>query len=327
MFQNKRILFAILNWGLGHATRSIPLIKKLLQESNQVVIASDGVALKFLQQEFPNLEFEYLPTYNIHYSRSGFLLPVKMLIQTPKILKTISKENQITSKIVKKHKVDLIISDNRYGVYHNDIYSVFMTHQLRVFSGITTWLTTKFQHRLIRNFDEVFVPDFEGDKNLSGRLSHDINIDKKITYLGILSRFNHKNIEKKYDILAILSGPEPQRSILEKIILTELAKSDKKIGIVRGVVEDIQTVKNIGNIDVYNYLLSNELEEMINSSELIIARSGYSTVMDLYQLNKRAIYIPTPGQTEQIYLAKYLQKKGLARYVKQNEFNFYTVNF
>ncbi len=325
MIKNKKILFAVLNWGLGHATRSIPLINELIKNNNEIILASDGQALDLLQKEFPKLQSEKLPAYNIHYSSNKYLFLIDLVFQTPKIIKAIRNEHQKTKELVSKYNIDYIISDNRYGVYQKDVYSVFMTHQLRVLSGLTTWFSTKIQKKLIKS-NEIWIPDFEGDDNLSGKLSHNVKIDKKTIYLGVLSRFKYKEVPKQYDILAILSGVEPQRSLLEKILLREFQKSDKKIGLVQGVVENEQKLTHINGIDIYNYLLSDELENLINASEIIISRSGYTSIMDYYVLKKKVFFIPTPGQTEQIYLAKYLDDKSVAPYCFQQDFELRQLN-
>jgi len=319
MLKNRRILFGVLNWGLGHAARSIPLIRQL-QQNNEIIMASDGEALKLLQNEFPHLKFEKLPSYSIRYSKYGALLPFYILWQSPKIWKAITRENKQVDFLIKKHNINQTISDNRYGFYHKNIPSIFITHQLSVLSGITTIISTKIQHHLIKNFDEIWVPDFERENNLSGKLSHDVSIDKKITYLGPVSRFHQSNFKQKYDILAILSGPEPQRSFLEKKLYKEFIDLPKKTAIVQGIIEQETKIIKKNNVHLYNFLLSDALEKLINSSEIIISRSGYTSIMDFYQLKKKVFFIPTPGQSEQNYLARYLDSKKIAPFSGQSDF-------
>ncbi len=306
MGKHKKILFGVLNWGLGHATRSIPLIRQCLNQQQEVVIASDGEALKLLRKEFPQLEFEELPGYRIRYSKKPEFFTLKLLSQMPHILKTMRQERQITRRLVDKHQAGRIISDNRFGFRDERIKSVYITHQLRVLSGFTTPLTS-YLHRLIYDkFDEIWVPDHEQTSNLSGKLGHLNYFNPKVKYIGVISRFQKRDLPEKYDILAILSGPEPQRSLLEEKLLKEMSRLDLKTSMVLGKVEARQSLKQINGIDVYNFLTAGELQNLINASGLIISRPGYTSVMDLVFLGKKVLWIPTPGQREQEYLARYL---------------------
>lgn len=318
----KRILVAPLNWGLGHATRCIPIVKALLDEGFEPVIASDGEALELLNLEFPFLESYGLPSYNIRYSKNAFFFRSKLLIQTPHILKTISKEKKITEELIKDKEINGIISDSRWGVRGNAVPSVFITHQVNVLSGFTTFLSSWIHHRLIQKFDECWVPDNEGIPNLSGKMGHPEENNLNLKYIGVLSRFKIKQLLVKYEIIVILSGPEPQRSLLEKLLLRELKGKDLKILFVRGKVEKEQKFIQDGNLKIYNYLTSNQLEGAINESSLVICRPGYTSLMDLAVLKKNVFLIPTPGQYEQEYLFERLYKKGLAAGSKQEKFTF-----
>ncbi len=319
MSQSKNILIAPLNWGLGHAVRCIPLIQKHVESGDKIVIASDGQALKLLQKEFPNLLFEKLPAYDIHYGTTGFSTKINLLLQVPKIWKVAQQEKKVTAQLVKKYDIDLVISDNRFGVISDKVKSVYITHQLRVLSGVFTKLTTFFHRQVYKQFDEIWVPDFEKDGGLSGRLGHLKNCKLNIKYIGVLSRFNKQKLHKKYDILAILSGVEPQRSILEKELLKKLADYKGKTALVQGVVSNKMTKQTINNVDVYNFLTADKLENVLNESEMIISRSGYSSLMDYYKLDKKMIIIPTQGQDEQAYLGQYFEQKGLAKCQKQSK--------
>ncbi len=321
MKSKKRILVAPLNWGLGHAARCIPIIHALLAHNFDVMIASDGVALDLLKKEFPNLNAFELPSYNITYSKKGKHFKLKLIQDSPKLLKAVNKEKKVVAFLVEKHQIDGIISDNRLGVYHKDIPCVFITHQLQVLSGNTTWISTKLHQKIIKRFDECWVPDNLGDPNLSGKLGHILMYDIPIKYIGPLSRFKPENRDMKYDILALISGPEPQRSFLETLLLDTLKSYDGNVILVRGVVEDEQRITQIGAISVYNFMTSSELNQTINESVLIISRSGYTTLMDLTKLNKKAFFIPTPGQFEQEYLARRLSDLGLVPSCHQDEFS------
>jgi len=317
----KKILVAALNWGLGHATRSIPIIKELEENHFEVLLASDGVALELLNKEFPYLPSFKLPSYNISYSRTAAFFSLKMLTQTSHILKTIAEENRITTALIDDYKIDGIISDNRWGVYSKKIPSVFITHQLNVLSGATSPISSKIQQKYIENYDECWVPDTEGNSNLSGKLGHLKTSKLNIKYLGIISRVKHQKLEKTTDIFIILSGPEPQRSILEDKLLKECKAYDGNVVIVRGIIEKEQKIDKIGNITIYNFMQSAELESFLNSSKLVISRSGYTTILDLAKLGKKAFFIPTPGQPEQEYLAKRLKKLKLANSCAQKDFS------
>ena len=318
---SKRILISPLNWGLGHATRCIPIINALIANNFEPIIASDGNSLTLLQKEFQNLKFIELPSYNIKYAKKGSHLKLKLLKDAPMILKAIKTEHKVIQNLVNDNAIDGIISDNRFGVYNKNVPSVFLTHQLNIISGNTTWLSTKIHQSLVKNFDEYWVPDFEGKHNLSGVLGHPENYKITTKYIGPLSRFTKTKLSKKYDLMVLLSGPEPQRSMLEEKLLSELENHKGNVIFIKGVLEPNQQIAKRNNLTIINYVTSSELEKFINESELILSRSGYTTIMDLAKMEKKAFFIPTPGQYEQIYLAKKLKKEGIAPYALQDEFS------
>ncbi len=320
MTNRKTILVAPLNWGLGHASRCIPLILALIDQDLDVLLASDGAALDFLKKEFPELPIVELPSYSIKYAKKGRHLKWALLKTIPKILSAVEEEKKIVNDLVDTGAIHGIISDNRMGVFSDKVPSVYLTHQLTVLSGITTSITSKKHQKIIERFDECWVPDYLGENNLSGKLGHLADPRFNLKYLGILSRMRKRKLPKQYDIVFLLSGPEPQRSILEDRILSEFKEFDRRIILIRGVVEHQQTKKRIGNINVVNFMLKKELEEVINASGLVVSRSGYSTLMDLSFLEKKAFFIPTPGQDEQLYLAKRMKELGMAPFCVQNEF-------
>ncbi|MCK0107939.1 glycosyltransferase [Flavobacteriaceae bacterium S0825] len=323
---SKRILIAPLNWGLGHATRCIPIINALLINGFVPIIASDGNALSLLKKEFPELEFIELPSYNIEYSKKGSRLKFKLLKDAPKILRAIKKEHHIIQDLVVKNKIVGIISDNRFGVYSKKIPSVYLTHQLNVLSGNTTLLSTKLHQKTIKKFDECWIPDYRGHNNLSGVLSHSENSLITIKRIGALSRLNKIDLQQKYDLMVLLSGPEPQRTLLEEKLLLELNDYNGKVIFIKGVVESEQKVTTQNNIIIYNYMISTQLETAINESKLVLSRSGYTTIMDLAKLEKKAFFIPTPGQFEQEYLAKYLAEKHITPFSNQKDFTIEKLN-
>ncbi|MBT0606853.1 glycosyltransferase [Aequorivita echinoideorum] len=322
MPKNKTILVAPLHWGLGHATRCIPIIRELLKNDFDVILASDGAALLLLQKEFPQLQSLELPSYNIKYPKKGEFFKMKIFLKLPAIQKTMAEEKKIIKKLVAANKIDGIVSDNRFGVRHKAIPSVFITHQLNVLTGNTTYFTSKMHQKIIKKFDACWVPDVKDRVlNLSGDLGHLKKPDFPVTYIGILSRMEKEKLPKKYDILAVLSGPEPQRTLLEEKLLEEFKNSRKKILIVQGIVEKEQKWTENSNIEIVNFMQSKELEKAINESEIVVSRSGYTTIMDLAALGKKAFFIPTPGQYEQEYLAKRLKNLGIAPSCKQHTFS------
>lgn len=316
----KQILVAPLNWGLGHATRCIPIIKALINNGFEPIIASDGVALILLQKEFPTLSSIELPSYNVTYAKNGKHFKLKLIKDSPKLLKAIKAEKKAIKAIIDEHNVCGIISDNRLGVYSKKVPSVFITHQLNVLSGSTTWLSTKMHQKFIKKFKECWVPDTDNKINLSGKLGHVDTFDIPIKYIGPLSRFEKQDPKIVNDLMILLSGPEPQRTMLEEKLLLELKDYTGNVVFVKGIMQEKQSVEIKENMTIYNFMTSNLLESTINESELIISRSGYTTVMDLAKLNKKAFFIPTPGQFEQKYLANRLTNLGLVPSCNQEDF-------
>ncbi|MDN3664637.1 glycosyltransferase [Algibacter miyuki] len=317
----KRILVAPLNWGLGHATRCVPIIKALILHGFEPVLASDGVALTLLKKEFPDLISVELPSYNVTYAKNGKHFKLKLLKDSPKLLKAIKAEKKTTKLLVESMEISGIISDNRLGVRSKKVPSVFITHQLNVLSGSTTWLSTKMHQKIINKFNACWVPDTAGDINLSGKLGHVKHFEIPTTYIGPLSRFTKKDIPIKYDLMVLLSGPEPQRGMLEQKLLMDLKYYNGQVVFVKGVMEAEQTLVVYDHVTIYNFMTSALLEKTINESALIVSRSGYTTVMDLAKLNKKAFFIPTPGQFEQEYLAERLNAMRLVPTCSQDEFS------
>lgn len=316
----KTILIAPLNWGLGHATRCIPIIKALQENDYIPIIASDGIALELLRKEFPYLQSLELPSYQIEYAKDGKNFKWKLLKNSPKMIEAIIDERKMVKKWIKKYGIDGIISDNRLGVFSKKVPSVFITHQLNVMTGSTTWITSKLHQYIIKKYVECWVPDFEGTPNLSGKLGHIKKADFEIKYIGPLSRMHKKELPKQYDLMIILSGPEPQRGLLEAKLKTEISLYDGKIVFIKGVVEKDQKKEETEKVTYFNFMNTRQLEQTFNESETILCRSGYTTIMDLVKLEKKAFFIPTPGQYEQEYLAEKFKKEGLVTYAKQENF-------
>ncbi|RLD60906.1 MAG: glycosyltransferase [Bacteroidetes bacterium] len=311
MKKNHNILVCPLDWGIGHATRCVPIIDELLKQGANVILGADKRPLAFLKTEYPQLKTIVFPGYKFSYPKNGDMV-VKMGLQVPKIMAGIRKEHKLLDKIITDHKIDAVISDNRFGLWSKKVPSVFMTHQLKVKmpseNRFGENMLFKLNKWFIQKYDECWVPDFEEGDNLSGDLSHFENEIGSLFFIGPLSRFSklkNENIAKDFqnDILVVLSGPEPQRTILENKLLEELPKLHLKCVVVGGKTELLEQKQISKNIKFYSHLNSKDLFQLFNNSEYIISRPGYSSIMDLTALGKKAIFIPTPGQTEQEYLA------------------------
>ncbi len=288
--QIKKILIAPLDWGLGHATRCLVLIKYLQELNCDITIAATGNIKKLLQNEFPEITFLNLPGYEISYSKSKRILPLKILMQIPKILKIIRYENKWLYEMMNKYRFDAVISDNRYGLHTSTCTSIFITHQLKIQTNLP-WLDKilqRYNYRFINRFSECWVPDFDGKLNIAGELSHPQKMPTiPVKYLGPLSRFE-KSVEQKlsYKWMAIISGPEPQRSILEKKIFDVAAKANDSFLIVRGLPGGEENNFQMPNCTIYNHLNTAEMQETIKASEFVISRCGYTTVMEMLALQK-----------------------------------------
>ena len=330
--ERKVVLIAALDWGLGHATRCIPLIRYMIQLDFEVIIAAEGAQAALLRQEFPGLRMVLLKGYRLKYGRSESGTLVKILAQIPKILTAIKSEKRWLAGFLRNNQVDFIISDNRYGFRHPEVPSAFITHQLRIKSPwgrLSEKILRQLNYRFIRKFDECWIPDYPGEENLGGELSHPSRLPPvPVKYLGALTRFQNTGGRQTNDLLILLSGPEPQRSILEDIMLEELKDYTGKAVLLRGLPggrhplpEGRHSLPDFAGIRFYNHLPTHRLNELINESAVVLSRPGYTTVMDMAALGKKCIFIPTPGQTEQQYLAETLGRKSYCLYFKQEVFS------
>lgn len=316
MLNNKTIFISALDWGLGHATRCVPLIKQLMVNNTVIIGVTKTTALVF-NEEFPELTKVDIEPYKITYSK---VLPlfVKLALDAPRILSVIKIENKQLTQFIKQYHIDVVISDNRFGLYHKNVQCIYITHQFNLKAGWFSFIANKIHHHFIKKFDAVWLPDFEDERNcLAGELSRN-HSSKSVKYLGTLSRLPLvENTTEIFDYLCLLSGPEPLRTELENSLLKQAALSHKKIGLVRGTNSALNQVV-AKNVTVFNMPTASELSRLISTSKTIICRSGYSTLMDLHHLKKQnLILIPTPGQSEQKYLANYWQEKFSAKVIQQ----------
>lgn len=291
-----------------------------MRQNAVVLIATEGRSAALLRQEFPALTFISLPGYNISYPEKGNMLWA-MTKSLPGILKGVKEEHQQLQKVIAEHQIDGIISDNRYGLHSNKIPSVFITHQLNIPSPVFKSAVNQLNKSYIDKFDQCWVPDFENHL-LSGQLSVSAKQFKHLKFIGSLSRFSstEKKSDPSVEVLGIVSGPEPQRSIFENILRSELGKLNKKSVLILGRTEENHR-EQIGNCEVMSHASTKEFRQLLQETKYVVSRSGYSTLMDLFQLQKKAIFVPTPGQPEQEYLSKYLMENKLVYSVDQKNFD------
>lgn len=334
-----RIFIAPLNWGLGHASRCVPLVQRLLDEGHEVVIGGDGESLTLLRRHFPTLKFVCLAPLQLTYS-SGKRQVLAMLRAMPKLMAWAYKDHCLLKALLKEEHFDRVISDNRFGLYNKTTECVYITHQLHIMLP-KGWrwaepIATRMHARIYTRFNKVWVPDYEKfNLSLAGEISHPKELRLEdlrctIEYIGPLSRFQSPKRQscessslrisnKKYDVVAVLSGLEPHRTMLEKKILARFHGTEKQVLIVEGLLHRPNTHIQRANITIVPHLTDDELASALNGAAHIIARSGYSTIMDLNALglmqspkpDDRAPiieFIPTPGQPEQEYLAFWTEK-------------------
>jgi hypothetical protein len=318
------VLVAPLDWGLGHTTRCIPIIKALLAQGCNVILAGENAQKYIFEQEFPQIKVLGLKGYGIRYSEKGSLFFFKMLKQFPQILHAIIGENRWLENIVEQEKIDLIISDNRYGLYHRKVPTVFITHQLQLHlkNRFLEKISQFFLYRWINKFNYCWVPDMAD--GIAGKLSHPTQLPKiPVTYIKLLSRFSSIETTIKYKYCFLISGPEPQRTIFEEKVFEVVRELQEPVAIVRGLPKRGYEIRDAGYEEkvvkgnnsyletrnshpVYPHLPTTELAALIQQSEFIVCRSGYTSLMELLVLKKKLIVVPTPNQTEQEYLAEIL---------------------
>ena len=318
----KNILICPLNWGLGHATRCVPIIKDLTNQGNKVIIAADEGPLAFLQKEFPDHEFIKFPGFSPKYSRSNTQV-FRMMRAFPGALRDFRRDHKTVESIVKNYNID-----TRFGCWSKQAHSVFMTHQLHIqVPKVWKWSTpiiNLFNNSYIKKYDEVWVPDVEDEPSLGGKLSHPALNGVNTKYIGHLSRFSSDNqsfTEKTNKFLVILSGPEPQRTMFENIVLKQARETKDNILILRAKPDSSELLRDVpDNVSMFNHVDDDMFVKLVNSAEIIICRGGYSSLMDLKALGRTAFLVPTPGQTEQEYLARHLSKKQGWDWCRQGNF-------
>lgn len=318
--RKQTVFYGVLDWGLGHATRSIPIIKKLLERNVSVILGSSGSALALLKIYFPTIKVYELPKYNVNYKHKSMLL--NMSLQLPKIISAIKKENEILKQLVLKENITHIISDNRYGLYHNHIPAAFITHQLLIPSQVLKKSINQLNHQKIKKFTVCWIPDFEDEnESLAGKLSHG-KVDFDTEYIGPISRFMDINkafervstpLNMTYKYVGIVSGPEPSRSDFEAFLLKKFSSVEGNHLLITGQPDKNRLATK--HIEIFNHLNDHDFAMAVKNAKKVFCRSGYSSLMDLYYLGVSADLYPTLNQPEQEYLAKiYSYKKPTVKH-------------
>jgi hypothetical protein len=305
-----KVLLCPLNWGLGHATRCVPIIRKIIADGHEPVVVSDGYPLAFLKQEFPTLRFIEFPSYSVYYA-AGKSQVSAMIFNFPNIIVGIIREHFWLKKLLHSEHFNQVISDNRFGMWNRHVHSVYITHQLMIKMPENLKFLETFVHLIhkafINRYAECWIPDRAENGGLSGDLSHKYPLPDNAKFIGTLSRFQGMgNVQPttEYEVVAIISGVEPQRGIFEKNLIDQYRKSSEKTLIICGQPQPVKKAEQIGNITLVSHLPDIEMAAVLLGVKKIICRSGYSTIMDLDALNclHKAEFVPTPGQTEQEYL-------------------------
>jgi len=346
--KRKNILICPLEWGLGHATRMIPLAAELLSLKHNVIFASGKEHISLIRRELPGCPYIDFPGFNPGYSR---YLPqyISIFLKIPLLAYHIVLEHSRLKKIIRAHAIDIVISDNRFGLWNRSVKTVYVTHMPLIpfpkKMKFSEALGIFFHSQIIRQYDLCFIPDLPGPINISGRLSHGISLPGNVRYIGILSRFTSLDVTSDVDFkpptpqrglnkspqgdlgvdlkynTVILSGPEPQKEILKQKLIRLFKDKEPVTIMLEGKPGNPEEINRTGNIILFSHLPSAKMRDIISGSGGIISRSGYTTVMDLLSLNRSALLIPTPGQTEQEYLAEYLSEQGLFSTISQNSIN------
>jgi UDP:flavonoid glycosyltransferase YjiC (YdhE family) len=328
----QKVLICPLDWGLGHTTRIIPIVRCYLENGYQVILGGSGTSGELLRNSFPALTFVSIPSPVIRYTAIRRYLPLMLLLQIPAMVFYAIKENRLLKRIVNELAINIVVSDNRYGLFCQQAHCIFITHQVSpVLPGFLRWAeypVYRFIRILIQQYDECWIPDFpDPDNNLSGILSHRFRLPRNARFIGPLSRFIPSTVPRSkeplcaYELLIILSGPEPQLSILFKKLLKLVCKTTYRTLIITGYNLDYLTVdiSDYPSLTIMPDLDPRILGIILEQAKRIICRSGYSGIMDLIYLNKTALLVPTPGQSEQEYLARYLTGKGYFLSIRQHE--------
>ncbi len=318
----KRLLFAVGHWGLGHATRDLPLIRGLLAQGCEVIVGCDGPPLEVLRRELQGMcEVIRLPGSAIPMARTPLRFYTRYTLLLLSLWRSRAAQHAQVEQLVRQRRLDLVVSDNRYGCYSAHVPSYLIAHGIRFIPPFGDWWLSPsleyFNYRAFQPFTRLIVPDFATD-SLSGALSHDLRFvtPDRLAYIGPLSSVRRRPLAEDLDYFITISGPEPQRGMLEDRLLAQVERLPGRSVLTLGRPGD-GFLGRRGQCEVYAYLDRKGQEEMLNRARLVVSRSGYTTLMELAELGKHALLIPTPGQTEQEYLGWYHQQRGAAPMVTQ----------
>lgn len=328
-----KVLVAPLDWGLGHATRCVPVVKEFIRNGAEVELAVVPANAAFFREVFPEVRQRIAPGYNIVYPKHGFNMALWLLKKSSHLNAIIRYEHRYAEEMVERHGYDIVFSDNRFGFYSRKAYSIYMTHQRRIAFpqafAVLEGIGIRWHKSLMKHFDEVWVPDIEEFPGYAGTLSHVDGSPVPLQYVGLLSRFadsdaktisdcgseTSKASESGPSILAIVSGVEPARTRFEKDLRETLAQIPGNHVMILGKPQSGVHTWTEGNIEFHSHLPTEEFSRAVKKADWVISRGGYSTIMDMAYLGARCIFVPTPGQYEQVALAKDLASAGYAVHI------------
>ncbi|MDE2053533.1 MAG: hypothetical protein KGI62_02475 [Xanthomonadaceae bacterium] len=322
----RRVLYGVYHWGLGHATRSLGLIRALLARGDAVtIVIAPGAGMRLLQSELGDAcEFYPFPDTPAPFSRYPAIFYLRMTAAMPWVLASYRSEHHLAERLVVERHFDCVVSDSRLGLWSRAVpsYCIFHSIHQRVpfFSSFTEWFVEWGQRHLLRGFSKILIPDVAEAGGLSGWLGHDPVFDwgeGRLVYIGPLSSAPRIDVEQDIDVFFSVSGIEPQRGLLESLVLQALPKLSGKIVVTLGRPRDEGRSRVVAGATVYSYLDRQRQAEMLNRAKLVVTRSGYTTLMELAGLGRKALFVATPGQSEQEYLAKFHRERGCVWSVEQ----------
>lgn len=326
--QSKTVLLSPLDWGLGHASRIISLVMHFEAAGFKVILGGSGKSGDLLRTTFRHLPFIEIPSFTIRYPFRKFLFPLNIIIQLPLFFYSIFREHHHIKRAVKKHAIDIVVSDNRYGLRCKSTYNIIITHQISpVLPGFLKWAEYPLYivlKNLIERFHECWIPDYAGENNLSGKLSHRFTLPENAKFIGHLSRFSvvsNANDHSSYDLAIVLSGPQPELGRITRRIIDQALESKLETIIICGLQESDKSQAVRQGLKIVSHLEPPVFKKVLEMSGTIICTAGYSGIMDLVELSRTAILIPTPGQTEQEYLCSFHQSRRNFLTVPLSELN------
>jgi uncharacterized protein (TIGR00661 family) len=332
--EQKRVIICPLDWGFGHASRMIPLINLFIDRKYKVIIGGSGKSAALLRSSFPDLQYIFIASPVIRYAKHSLFLVSKLIAKLPVLIFFSVREHFLIKKICTQHHISLVVSDNRYGLFCSNAYCIFVTHQLSpVMPKTLRWagyVINRIINLIIKQYDECWIPDYPGKySNLSGLLTRKYSIPSNACFIGILSRFpiniaenTTSSNDKQYDVVILASGPEPQLTVFNEMIIRQASVTTYNVLLIAGYIDDTskQQTRKYNSLTIVPHLHHHEFQYVLIHAKIIICRAGYSTIMDIIALGKTAILIPTPKQSEQEYLAEYLTQQGLFTSVRQQDF-------